>query len=173
MMSPAHIHPMLNHVPIIGLIFATLLLLYSLARKSTEVARASFLIYVLVALGTVAVYFSGHAAHEIIEGLPGVSKPTMEMHEDAALVSLTAILIVGIAALAGFIFVRSKPISRKLAVLALVLSVLAGVSVAYTSSLGGKIHHEEFRPGFVAPSDRSLPHESQIPSGSRVQDAVE
>ncbi|MFH1010645.1 MAG: hypothetical protein V1784_05360 [bacterium] len=172
-MSPAHIHLMLNHVPVIGLLFAMLLLVYGLARKSTEVARASFLMYVLVALATIAVYFSGRGAEDIVENLPEVSEAMMAMHEDAALVSLTAILIVGVAALAGFIFVRSKPISRKLAVLVLVLSLLAGLSVGYTGSLGGKIHHPELRPGFVPPPERSQPHESRLPSGSRVHDAVE
>jgi len=164
---------MLNHVPIIGLIFATLLLVYSLARKSTEVARASFILYVLVALATVIVYFSGHGARAIVVNLPEISKPMIELHEDGALVSLTAILIVGIAALAGFIFVRSKPVSRKLAVLVLVLSILASLSVGYTGSLGGKIHHPELRPGFVAPPEHIEHPQSQHPSGPRVHDAGE
>jgi uncharacterized membrane protein len=172
-MNLAHIHLILNHVPIIGLVFATLLLLYGLARKSTEVARASFIMYVLIAIATIAVYFSGHGAHEIIENLPDVSKPMIEIHQDAALVSLIAILIVGIAALVALLSVRSRPISRKLAVLVLVLSILAGLSVAYTSNLGGKIHHVELRPGFVPPPEHSQSHESERSSGSRVHDAVE
>ena len=171
--NSAHLHLILNHVPIIGLAFATLLLLYSLVRKSTEIARASFMMYVLVALATIAVYLSGHGAHEIIENLPDVSKPMIEMHEDAALVSLTAMLIVGLAALAALIFVRSKPISRKLAMLVLALSVLAGASVVYTGSLGGKIHHPELRPGFVVPPVHSEHPQSQQLPGHRVQDAAE
>jgi len=172
-MNLAHIHLILNHVPIIGLAFATLLLLYGLARKSTEVARASFLMYALVALGTIAVYFSGLGAEEVVEGLPDVSKPMIAPHEDAALVSLIAILIVGIAALAALISVRSRPISRKWAALVLVLSVLAGLSVAYTSNLGGRIHHAELRPGFVPPSEHSQPHESERSSGPGVHEEVE
>jgi uncharacterized membrane protein len=172
-MNLAHVHLILNHVPIIGLIVATALLLYGLARKSTEVARASFILYVLVALTTIAVYFSGHGAHEIVENLPCVSKPMIEVHEDAALVSFTGMLIVGLAALAALIFVRSKPVSRKLAILVLVLAVLTGLSVAYTSELGGRIHHEEIRPGFVPPPEHSESHESGIPATPRVHDAVE
>jgi uncharacterized membrane protein len=172
-MNFAHIHLILNHVPVIGLAFATLLLLYGLARKSTEIARASFMMYVLVALATVVVFFSGQGAEGIVENLPDVSKPMIGVHEDAALVSLTAILIVGIAALAALIFVRSKPISRKLAVLVLVLSVLAGLSVGYTGSLGGKIHHPELRTGFVPPPEHSERPQGQQQPGHRVQDAAE
>lgn len=171
-MNFAHVHLILNHVPVIGLTFSTLLLLYGLVRKSTEVARASFMMYVLVALATVAVFFSGQGAEGIVENLPDVSKPLIGMHEDAALVSLTAILILGVAALAALLFVRSKPFTQKLVYLILVLSVLAGLSAAYTGNLGGKIHHPELRPGFVAPIEQSE-HPQSKPPGHQVHDVAE
>jgi hypothetical protein len=159
-------------VPVIGLVFSTLLLLYGLVRKSTEVARASFMIYVLVALATVAVFFSGQGAEEVVENLPDVSKSLIGIHEDAALVTLTAILILGVAALAALLFVRSKPITQKLAILVLVLSILAGISAAYTSNLGARIHHQELRPGFVPPPEHSQIQKSDRPTNARVYEAV-
>ncbi|MBU1708168.1 hypothetical protein KKG05_10345 [bacterium] len=152
-MNSAHIHLILNHIPVIGLGFAALLLLYGLVKKSTDVVRASFLMYVLVALGTIAVFLSGLGAEDVVEGMPQIYKPMIEVHEEAAIVSLIGVLLIGIVVLVTLISARSRPISRKIAVFVLALSVLVGLFVGYTSNLGAKIHHPEVRANFVPPPE--------------------
>jgi hypothetical protein len=56
MINWAHIHLMINHFPVVGVMGAILLFLYALIRKSEEVKMVSLGLFVLVALITLPVY---------------------------------------------------------------------------------------------------------------------
>ena len=74
MINWAHVHLIINHFPVIGILGAILLLLYSLIRKSDEVRMVSLGVFVLIALITVPVFFTGQASEEIVKKLPGVTE---------------------------------------------------------------------------------------------------
>jgi uncharacterized membrane protein len=108
-MNWAHIHLMSNHFPVIGIVFGILLLLLALLRKSEELKKVSFGIFILIALVAFVVYFSGEPAEEVVEHLPGVKGSVIEQHEEMALVSLIFIEILGIMASIGlFLSFRAK-----------------------------------------------------------------
>ncbi len=69
----AHLHLVLNHFPIIGVILTLPWLAYALFFKNASILRASLITLVAIALITIPVYLSGEGAEDIVEKLPGVS----------------------------------------------------------------------------------------------------
>ncbi len=149
-MNWPHVHLMINHIPVIGVPGAILLLVYSLLRRSEEVKMVSFGLFVLIALMTLAVYFTGGAAAKAVENLPGVTEAAIGRHEEMADVALVLIEVLGIVALTGLFLLRRLGHIPKLAViLLLVLSLISAAVAGLTANLGGEIRHPEIRDGFV------------------------
>ncbi len=147
-MNWAHVHLMINHIPVIGIPGVMLLLVYALARKSEEVKMVSFGLFVLIALMTFAVYFTGDAGAKTVKGLPGVTEAYIDRHEEMADWTLILTETLGIFSLAGLVFrKRLGRIPNAVAVLVLVLSLIAAIAAGVTANLGGQIRHTEIRTG--------------------------
>jgi len=148
-MNWAHVHIAFNHVPVIGVIFATLLLAYGLLKKSHELVTVCFGVFVIIAVLTIPVYLTGEGAEEVVERLPGFSGSVIERHAESALFSLVAILLLGGFALGGlWLFRRSNRIPAWWVTSLLILSMVVGGLVARTANLGGQIRHTEIRSDF-------------------------
>jgi hypothetical protein len=112
--------------------------------------KISLGIFIIVALLAIPAYLTGEPAEELVENLPGVSKTSIEQHEEAAQVAFAGVLIVGVAALGGlFFFRRDKAIPNWLAIIVLVLSLIVFALMARTADLGGLIRHTEIRQEFT------------------------
>jgi uncharacterized membrane protein len=147
-MNWAHVHLLINHFPVIGVLGAILLLVYSLVRKSEEVTMVSFGLFVLIALITLAVFFTGEAAEDVVKNLPGVTETYIGRHEEMAEPALVLIEALGVMALVGlFLLRRSGSIPRWVVVMVLVMSLAAAAVVGLTANLGGQIRHTEIREG--------------------------
>ena len=99
---------MLNHIPVLGIAFGLALVSLALLRKSEELKRISLGFLIVIALLAIPAYLTGEPAEELVENLPGVSKSSIEQHEEAAQVAFAGVLIVGAAALGGLIFFRRR-----------------------------------------------------------------
>lgn len=145
-MNWAHVHLIINHFPVIGILGAILLLVYSLVRKSEEVKMMSLGVFAIVALLTLAVYFTGEAAEKIVKNLPGVTETYIGRHEEIASLTLVLMEILGITSVAGLVLLRrSGAIPKWLAVMILILSLITAVVVNLTANFGGQIRHTEIR----------------------------
>jgi uncharacterized membrane protein len=144
-MNAAHIHLMLNHVPLFGALAVTVLLVVALVRRQQAVARAGLVVAVLAALVSVVVYLTGEPAEEMVENLPGVSEAVMEVHEEAALVATIILGAFAVLAVYGLIAFRHSVTMRFTKIL-LVVSLAPLGAMSYTAYLGGQIRHSEIRP---------------------------
>lgn len=145
-MNPAHIHLMLNHVPLFGALAVTILCGLSLLRRQQGLARGGLLVAVLTAIVGVAVYLTGEPAEELVEDLPGVSEAVLETHEEIALVATVVLGAFGVLAVIGLIAFRhgvTMGFTRAL----LAASFVPLAAVAYTAYLGGQVRHSEIRSG--------------------------
>jgi uncharacterized membrane protein len=153
-MNPAHLHIILNHIPVIGIPFCAALLSYGLLRKSEEVKRASLFAFIVIAVLTIPAFLAGQAAEDVVEHLPGVSEQLIENHEDAGLIALIATLILGAISTAVLLLSRRfSSAARRMTVLLLVLSLMGGAWLARTANLGGKIRHTELRGDGASPTE--------------------
>ena len=151
MFNWAHVHLMINHFPVVGVIGAVLLLLYALIKKSEEVKLVSLGAFVLVALITIPVYVTGGYAEDAVKNFPGVTEKFIGQHEDIAFYALILMETLGIFALMGLLLLRrSGKIPRWVISAVLVLSLITTAVIGFTANLGGQIRHTEIRAG--APS---------------------
>jgi uncharacterized membrane protein len=145
-MNWAHVHLMINHFPVIGVLGAVLLLLYALVRKSDEVRMVSFGVFVLIALITIAVFFTGQGAVDVVKNLQGVTEAFVGRHEEMAAIALVLTEVLGVLALAGlYLLRRSGSIPKWLVLAVIVASLVTAAVVGLTANLGGQIRHTEIR----------------------------
>lgn len=146
-MNPAHLHLLLNHVPVLGTLFGVALVLLAMRWRSRDLEAAALWVFLATAIAAVPVYLTGEPAEEVVESLPGVTEAAIEEHEEAALMSLWAVETLGLIALAGLILGRGgRTAPRVLRVATLVVAVAAAGLMAWTANLGGQVRHTEIRP---------------------------
>lgn len=144
MMSLAHLHLLLNHLPILGLPIATLFLVHSYWRGNRQSQTFALLAVTLLCLAVIPVYLTGEPAEDVAEKLPGVTESFIHNHEESGEVSLVLTLSAGVcAALTLFVRqVRENPWAPRIVVS---LCIFASASLGYTGFLGGQVRHTEIR----------------------------
>ncbi len=145
-MTAAHWHLVLNHIPLLGILFGALLLAYGHWRRQDDVQTASLGLLVVAGLAIIAVYLTGEPAEEVVEGLAGVSHDAIEAHEHFAWYGLVAGIATSIGALGTLLYgaVRQRLV-RWTVWLTLLLALVSVGLIGYTANLGGKISHPELR----------------------------
>lgn len=142
-MNAAHLHLMLNHIPIVGGLIATILLAVAVVLRRDEVGRIALAMFVGIALTTVPVYLSGDPAEDMVEQLAGVDADAIDAHEDIAVYAFVGMGCTGVLALAGLWLFSRRAIPRWFAVVSLVAALLATGVVMLTAYEGRRIRHPE------------------------------
>lgn len=154
-MSYAHLHLLVNHLPVIGPVFGLGLFLFALWRGSNELIKASLGVFVVIGAVAIAVYFTGDPAAHEIRNLPDYSREITHRHEDAALIATIATGVFGAVSLWILYVFRGRPVSTSAARLALLGGIVVAGLMAYTALLGGQVRHTEIRPGYSVRTSRS------------------
>lgn len=134
MISATHLHAMIIHFPIALLLIGFLSELLSLFIKNNFFKNTAFYLLLLGALGAIAAYASGNYAGDGIE--EGPLKIPMELHEQAALISLWLAIITALFSVLIYYF---KVQNAKAKWVGILLYALLAVSVARTGYLGGQL----------------------------------
>lgn len=149
-MDAAHVHLMLNHVPVLGSVFAAAILAAGLLRADESWQRLALWTLLATGIVGVVVYLTGEAAEELVEGAPGFSHDAVERHEEIAAWAMYLGGAAAASALGALVYFRSRVLSRRTAVGLFVLNLaLVGV-MAWTANSGGKVNHPELRGGTAA-----------------------
>ncbi len=168
-MDLAYLHIVTNHIPIVGVPFALLILLLGIWRRSDELKAVAFLAFTVLGIATLGVFLLGQGGEDFVEDLAGISENAIEDHEKMGIVSLISVGITAVLSLLGLIFYkgfllfgRKKPdtfsdgeIDEKaksffpnwLTIAVLLLALSSAGILGYTGKLGGKICHTEFYGG--------------------------
>jgi hypothetical protein len=149
----AHIHLVVNEVPIMGALFALVLLVVAVLGN----ARDGFVWAALVVLGVsfvglLVAFFTGDPALAVISGAPRTSATALSEHHVRALVASGLFVVVAAVGVTAAIFARRNGTFSRRSVLALLATTtLAGGALAWTGLAGGRINHPELQ----GPNDRS------------------
>ena len=151
-MSDAHLHLIVNHLPVLGVPFGAALLGWGLFRGQLALQRAGLGVLVLAGVAAGVAYLTGEPAEHALEALAGMGPPEslVEAHEEAA---LAATVMTGVLALgAGFGLWRLQRGSVGRGVLAsvLTLALATTLTLGWVATLGGRISHPEIRSGAPA-----------------------
>ena len=143
-MNIAHLHLILNHVPVLGTVFGLAVLAAGLWKSSEVLKRLALVVFATSALLALPVYFTGEPAEDAVKHLPGVASGTLERHEDAAGAALGGVLALGAFALLGLITARrNRPVAKWLAFTSLLGAMLVSGLMGWAANLGGQIRHPE------------------------------
>ncbi|MGC8859322.1 MAG: hypothetical protein ACP5P3_09470 [Ignavibacteria bacterium] len=144
MPSAAHLHLLINHLPVFGTAFLLLMLLYAIGKRNQSALKLNFALVVLLGLLTIPVFISGENAEGGVKGIEGVNEEAIEPHEEFAKSSLIVMEITaGLALIGVLIGIIRKSIPLWFAVFVLLLLLATQGMMIYTSHLGGKISHFE------------------------------
>lgn len=146
-MNAAYLHVASNHIPVIAMPLAFVVLAYGVVRKNLEITRLGFGIVIATALITIFVNLTGDPAEHVILGLQGIQRADIHAHEEAAEAVFAATEVVGALALLSLWLTRKGFYSKPAALLVLFGSLLTSVGFAKVAHLGGLIRHSEIRSG--------------------------
>lgn len=152
-MNAAEWHLIMNHVPVTGIIFGTLLLLAGLIARSRDVKLAGLVFFIVAAIMAYPVVASGEGAEEIVEEL-GVSHDVIHDHEELAESALWLVLGLGVLAILALLLTYRK---HNRATTIEILTLLAALPICFVMAnvahTGGEIRHPEMREDFVIPGE--------------------
>lgn len=145
-MSLGHLHLLLNHIPLFGILFGLLLLIIGIIRKNDEIKKISFYTFIISAMITIPTYLTGSKAEGLLENIPTVTETVIKPHEEMGEIALIFTSILGILSL-GILFIKLSEKTKKIVFSGiLILSVISLSLIIRTAYLGGQIRHTELRP---------------------------
>jgi hypothetical protein len=150
MMNGAHIHLLVNEVPILAFAFATLFFLMAL-KDSGRVAWTlpGMVMLGIASLGAFVAYMTGDPAVDTIKGIPHTSNHALSEHHVRATIAVT---IAGMSAVIGivamYLFTKSGTYSRRVVLVLVIASLASTATLGWTGLAGGRIGHTELQlPG--------------------------
>lgn len=166
--QPEYLHVLLNHLPIVGLAVASLVLIGAVAVRNRAAALIGLALVAVLAASAWFVIESGESAYNRIRAIsdPG-SASLLKQHMLLADRWAWLYYLTALAAVAAVAVVWKRPAKLRLAGIPVVVlalaSLMAGAAIA---KLGGRVRHPEFRPGSTLvpqdiPADHSHEHEHE------------
>ena len=145
-MNLAHVHIVLNHVPSLGSIAGFLLLAAGIYKRDEALKQFAYGVLVLISMAVLPTYVTGAEAQRIVEKSPAYSAGMVQLHQNAAMITLLCMTAAGMFAWLGMWEYRRHSRSGPLTTVATLISTMAATaSVLLTASIGGKINHLEIR----------------------------
>ena len=148
-MNQAHIHLIVNHVPIVGSLFAAVLLGVGLLRQNGSLIKAGLAAVLAAGVLCLPAQLTGEGAAAIVQNMPRVSRDLIHNHAEAAELGFWVLEGAATLALLSLLMLKnSSPKARLLSLLTLVVAVVSFGLLARAGNLGGQIRHTEIREGF-------------------------
>ena len=143
-MNATHIHLLLNHFPIIGSLIGSAILLWGIFKKQDNIKSIAAATLFIMAILAIPVFITGEPAEESVEKLSGVSENMIDLHEEAAELSIWLMEITGLIALAAFFLQWKKNNKAGISFNILLISaIISFAAMARTGYYGGQIRHTE------------------------------
>jgi len=147
-MNGAHLHLIVTHLPIVGLLAAFLLNLYAIISKNDEIKRLSLWAYVVLGIFGLLAYLTGDSSEEVLLTYPGFTEEMIEPHENMAIFFFIGLMIMTAGAFAGLYLSKTKEaLLKKFNLYLLIAAILLAFLAVQTGSTGGKIRHPEIKQG--------------------------
>ena len=147
-MNAAHLHLLLNHIPILGSFFGLGLLSAGAVSHGGRLwlTRAALALFLVVGVTAVPVNLTGEPAEELVEELPGVTHRAIHEHEEVAEFALIAASLLGAVALGTLLLQqRNHPATSRALWAVWALALMTAGLMARTGYEGGLIRRPEMR----------------------------
>ena len=143
-MNPAHLHLIINHVPIFTTDIGVFILLWGMYKSNSSVRNIAFILFIIGAIGSYAAIQTGESAEEVVEEVAGVSHDAIHDHEEAAEVSLWFAIVMGLLSIGAL---AAKKLNLRfetgLHIVILLTALITSGILMYVAYEGGEIMHQE------------------------------
>ena len=145
-MIPVQQHLLLNHLPIISVIFGSVILLIGMLFHSKQVKIVGLAMFVFAAIMFFPTMYTGEKVEHVVGDQPGVARYLIEEHEEIAeRTELIIDLLAAMALITILAIVTDKKISKWLIRITLIISFISIYFVVQTGHSGGQIRRPELR----------------------------
>ena len=146
MISGAHLHLLLNHVPILGSAFALVLLAFGYFMRNDTLSKAALWTLVVVSLIAIPAFLTGEEAEHAVEDRPGISNTQIHEHEEQAEIAFWALMCSGAITLGTLMAsMKTQTVNRTLVIMNIAFIVGTFALMARTGNSGGAIRHPEIQ----------------------------
>ncbi|HWN97005.1 MAG TPA: DUF2231 domain-containing protein [Methylomirabilota bacterium] len=142
-MDWVHLHLALNHIPVVGIPFAILVVICGWVRPRREVFMLGLWLTAITSAAAIAIKFTGDEAAAVLNK---TADPFVAQHEQSADQATTAVFFLLIASVAAlFLGRKGRRVPKMVLVTWLIIGAATCVMLARTANLGGQIVHSEIR----------------------------
>ena len=107
-MNEAHLHLLINHIPVLGTLFGFLILLFGVVRNSKPLQQAALITFIIAVIATFSASSSGEGAEEIVEHIAGVEHKLIHEHEEIAEKAQWIMVILGLFSIGGLYLIAKQ-----------------------------------------------------------------
>ncbi len=145
-MNGAHFHILVNHFPIIGVIFGLLILIGGFILKNNTIKNTAYCLFVVSAVFGFLSMYSGEGAEELVEDMPTVGHQIIHEHEELAEKFVLVLYVTGLFSILAFITsLKNSKFAKLLSLITLLLSIVTTVLSVNVGLSGGEVRHTEIR----------------------------
>jgi uncharacterized membrane protein len=145
-MIPVQQHLLLNHLPIISVIFGSVILLIGMLFHLKQVKIVGLAMFIFSAILFFPTMYTGEKVEHVVGDQPGVARYLIEEHEEIAeRTELIIDLLAAMALITILAIVTDKKISKWLIRITLIISFISIYFVVQTGHSGGQIRRPELR----------------------------
>lgn len=149
-MNQAHLHLMINHLPIMGTVIGMVVLIAGYLIKNQTVKQTALGIFIFSALAAIPAQLTGEGAEEIVEKLTGINHDDIHKHEDWASRFSWLLGGLGLLSLITLLLIwKSKTYINYLVGACFVFSILVIGVGKQTATNGGEIRHTEIKSNAI------------------------
>lgn len=146
-MNAPHIHLLINHLPIIGLIIGVLVVIFGLLSKKQVISSVGLWIAMIAGFSSYPTMYSGGASEHFFEENEGkycVSEDLIHEHEEAAELAFWPCIATGL--FAGLALIGNRighKHTQKAEILVVFIGIIAIILIGKAGMTGGQIRHPE------------------------------
>jgi len=145
-MNDAHLHLVVNHFPIIGLIFATGILAFGLFSKSKTMKNTAYVLLIITTIFGFLSMYTGEGAEEMVEDMPNIGKKIIHEHEELAEKFVLFLYAAGLLSIIG-LYLNFKNHSKS-NIISYITTIVALIGLFFAQQVGtsgGEVRHTEIR----------------------------
>ncbi|MFY7740398.1 MAG: hypothetical protein ACOVQC_07765 [Flavobacterium sp.] len=153
-MNDAHLHMVVNHFPIIGIILGFGVLIAGIVFKNDSVKNTAYSLFIVGAIFAALSMATGEGAEEIVEDMPSVGKKIIHEHEEMAEKLAIVLYLLGVVSIAGlYTNIKKHSQAKLVSFLVLTIAVIGVFLGKQTGTTGGEVRHTEIRVNAGTSSD--------------------
>ncbi len=145
-MNEAHLHMVVNHFPIIGIILGLGILIIGVLLKNRTVINTAYGLFIVSAIFAAVSMATGDGAEEMVENFPNIGKQIIHEHEEMAEKLAIVLYILGVVSILGwYLNIKNHIKAPLISFLAMTIAIIGVFLAQQTGTTGGEIRHTEIR----------------------------